>query len=121
MGERDERATAARHALIMSATQNSIAEVLSSPNTTARLTFVQIKILKLLVTNLELLKSIVPLCMLADGGSNTEFLIVMDIDAEGAACGLRHPRRINMGMEEFLVVVLVFFLQEQGVVYVLCI
>ena len=87
MGKRDERATAPRHALIVGTTENSIAEILASPNSTPCLAFIQIKILQLLVTNLELLKSVVPLCMLADRGRHAEFLIVMDIDAKRAAGG----------------------------------
>ena len=87
MGKRDERATAPRHALIVRTTENSIAQILASPNSTPSLALVQIKILQLLVANLELLKSVVPLCMLADRGCHAEFLIVMDIDAKRAAGG----------------------------------
>ena len=45
----------------------------------------------------------------------------MDIDTKRAASGFWDPGRVDMGMEKFLIVVFVFFLQEQSMVDVLCI
>ena len=69
-----------------------------------------VEIIELFVAYFELFKRIMPFSMLADSGRHTELLIIMDVNTEGAACRFGHPRWIDMGMEELMVVVVIFLL-----------
>ena len=85
MSERDKGTTAAGLAFIVLSTEDAITEVLSSPHSAVSLTFVRLEAVELIVASLEFLEGVVPLGVLADCHSNTELLIIVDVDTECAA------------------------------------
>ena len=105
----------------MLSAKDAITEVVSSPHAAPSIALVHVEIIELVVADFELFEGIVPLSMLADCSCHTELLIVVNVHAESAASSFRHPRWIDMGVEEFMVIILIFILQEQSFIDVLCV
>ena len=86
VSERNKGTAAGGHALRVLTAQGAITSVGISPHITVRLAHQVIKMPQLFLMNLLMLKQrMVPFGMLADGGSHTKLLILVDVHALGTA------------------------------------